>query len=521
MASEPASTSPADLELQLCANLDDNAAWEKYSHVLTERGDSRGHLIRLELAAGAGAGSAEMQKLVESDRATWLGAELAKILSLPRPAVGLRLRYGFIDEAVFDVPPNVRKWPPLHEQITMTLSSPAAKFIRRIETKNLEVDTDSDAVLNALASHEFPALQSLSLSTWGNPEFGGADLAAAVSKGAPRLQELSIRLAGPHLGPLRLESLKTLKLNTRELSNTAMVSLGKSALPALEALELSMFQPPSEKVLSPKERPTENQIAAAVKALVTSDRLRRVSVSGTGFASGLIKGLVGTRAPALETLVLRNNRIIPELAAQLAQAVPRFPGLKFVSLEGNPLDGIHDELRQHFGHVDVLLSVPPFDLDLAPPPVIDATTRGRLEQAWQRISESSSEEPLPAGCAESEITQAEKEIGKRFPPEYRASIARHGAEDYVVARSLGWSMDMWRGMQAWEYSGFDPRRWLPIGDFAESDGWLLNVDDERVSKGEIRFYSHEVGLEDLGNPSQSAKDYIAWLEFIAEGKIPL
>lgn len=228
--------SAASLEAAIDDEPDDPAAYSVYGDWLQQRGELRGELIALSLAAQAQRAAsprrkppaqAALGKLLVKHAATLLGP-LARIV----PELGdptsppLVWRFGYIARAELAAAPDRPAAPIVRE----LLRHPSGRFLQELIVRTEGEGPEILALLEAAAPRSLRELELRGLVELG--DLGGLWGPLA------RLHRLDLTARGLELGELRLPELRRVRLAAAELSGGCVRSIARGALPRLERLEL-------------------------------------------------------------------------------------------------------------------------------------------------------------------------------------------------------------------------------------------------------------------------------------------
>jgi uncharacterized protein (TIGR02996 family) len=228
--------SGAALEAAIDDDPDDPAAYSVYGDWLQRRGELRGELIALSLAAEAQLAAEPRKKppaqlalgkLLKKHAAALLGP-LARLVADPGdPTVPpLIWRHGYIARAELAEAPELPAAPFVRE----LLRHPSGRFLRELIVKT---EGEGPAIVELLEASAPRSLRELELHAL-------VDLGELAALWAPlaRLQRLSLTGRGFELGELHLPELQRVRLAASELSGSCVRAVARAPLPHLERLEL-------------------------------------------------------------------------------------------------------------------------------------------------------------------------------------------------------------------------------------------------------------------------------------------
>ncbi|HSK01232.1 MAG TPA: TIGR02996 domain-containing protein [Kofleriaceae bacterium] len=234
-----ADDSGASLEAAIDDDPDDPAAYSVYGDWLQRRGDPRGELIALSLAAEAQraadprrkppAGTA-LGKLLKKHAAALLGP-LARLVPDPGDpaAPPLVWRHGFIARAELAAAPD-RPAAPIVAEL---LRHPSGRFLRELVVKS---DGEGPAILELLEAAAPRSLRELDLQ--GLVDLGDLGDLGGLRERLARLHRLGLTARRFELGELHLPALRRARFAAAELSGSAVQAIARAPLPVLERLEL-------------------------------------------------------------------------------------------------------------------------------------------------------------------------------------------------------------------------------------------------------------------------------------------
>ena len=222
-------TSIGELEAQIDAAPDDDALYAVYGDLLARRGDPRGELIALQLAAQAQTGKAadKLRALATKYLATHAAALLGPLAA---DASALTWRAGFIRR--FALPPAPGRSPV--PSIERLLRHPSGRFLVELGA-TVDDPAAAELLLRVLAQGAPGSLRDLALVA--RAELDIAALLAAV----PRLARLSLTGLALDLGEpgaLALPALQRLALVAATLTTACVLAVARAPWPQLERLEL-------------------------------------------------------------------------------------------------------------------------------------------------------------------------------------------------------------------------------------------------------------------------------------------
>ena len=231
-----ADDSGASLEAAIDEDPDDPAAYSVYGDWLQRRGDLRGELIALSLAAEAqrapgprrkSPAQAALGKFLVKHAAALLGP-LARLVPDPGDptAPPFVWRRGYIARAELVAAPD----RPVAPIVRDLLRHASGRFLRDLIVK---ADGEAPAILELLEAAAPRSLRELELH--GLVDLGDLD---ALWGPLARLHRLDLTGRRFELGELQLPALRRVRLAAAELSSTAVRSIVRAPLPALERLEL-------------------------------------------------------------------------------------------------------------------------------------------------------------------------------------------------------------------------------------------------------------------------------------------
>ena len=228
--------SGASLEAAIDDDPDDPLTYSVYGDWLQRRGELRGELIALSLAAEAQRASSPgrkppaqtaLGKLLTRHAAALLGPLARLVPDLGDPtAPPFIWRHGYIGRAELAAAPGRLAAPSVRE----LLRHPSGRFLRELIVRT---DDEGPAILELLEAAAPGSLRELELR--GLVDLG--DLGGLWGRLA-RLHRLDLTARRFELGDLELPALRRVRLAAAELSGTAVGSIARARLPRLERLEL-------------------------------------------------------------------------------------------------------------------------------------------------------------------------------------------------------------------------------------------------------------------------------------------
>lgn len=231
-----ADDSGASLEAAIDDDPDDPAAYSVYGDWLQRRGDPRGELIALSLAAEAQLAAdprrkppaqAAVTRLLSKHAATLLGPLARHVREPADPAAPPFVwRRGYIARAELASAPDRPAAPILRD----LLAHPSGRFLRELVVRTEDEGPAILALLEASAPRSLRDLELRALVDLGPL----ADLWPPLA----RLHRLSLTARAFEPGALALPELRRLALAAAELSGTAVRAVADAPLPHLERLEL-------------------------------------------------------------------------------------------------------------------------------------------------------------------------------------------------------------------------------------------------------------------------------------------
>ncbi len=234
-----ADDSGASLEAAIDDDPDDPTAYSVYGDWLQRRGDPRGELIALALAAEAQRAPGPRRKsparTAQTALARFFARHAAALLGplarlVPDPgdpdAPPLLWRHGFIARAELAAAPDRPVVPIVRE----LLRHPSGRFLRELAVKS---DDEGPAICELLEAAAPRSLRELDLH-------GLVDLGDLGGLRGPlaRLHRLGLTARRFELGELHLPALRRARFAAAELSGTAVRSIARAPFPVLERLEL-------------------------------------------------------------------------------------------------------------------------------------------------------------------------------------------------------------------------------------------------------------------------------------------
>jgi uncharacterized protein (TIGR02996 family) len=329
-----ADDSGASLEAAIDDDPDDPMAYSVYGDWLQRRGELRGELIALSLAAEAQRASnprrkppaqAALGKLFIKHAATLLGPLARLVPDLGDPtAPPFIWRSGYIARAELAAAPD----RPVAAVVRDLLRHPSGRFLRELIVKT---DGEAPAILELLEAAAPRSLRELELH-------GLVDLGDLGGLWGPleRLHRLDLTGRRLELGELKLPALRRARFAAAELSQAAVRSISRAPFPRLERLELRFGGSGADLATFEDLRPLLHR--ADLPAL-THLRLKRAPYAGS-----IVRELAGAPlARQLVVLDLSHGSFNPADIELLVQHKERFAQLRELWL---PLARLRDQDRR-------------------------------------------------------------------------------------------------------------------------------------------------------------------------------
>lgn len=235
-----ADDSGASLEAAIDDDPDDTAAYSVYGDWLQRRGDPRGELIALSIAAEAQRAAdprkkqkppaqTALGKLFAKHAAVLLGP-LARYVKDPADPAALPFtwRRGFIARAEL-AGTDERPAAPVVREL---LRHPSGRFLRELVVKTAGEGAELLALLEAGAPGSLRELELYALDDLG--DLGASGLWQRLA----RLVRLELTARRFELGALELPALRRVRFAGAELTGSCVRSIARAPLPRLERLEL-------------------------------------------------------------------------------------------------------------------------------------------------------------------------------------------------------------------------------------------------------------------------------------------
>ncbi len=460
----------------------------------------------------------------------------------------------------------------------------------------VQSDRLTSKAMKSLAESELPRLATLRLSIGAADDVKpkhrprAADLAALLAA-LPGLTELAI-----HDSPLGDEMLQQIaaspaaaRLESLDLSRLALTGFGARALaranlPRLRSLVVDAGAPGREAFGAYADklgirRPSPAEVARHLLALgalcVVStcrgggaeghqratrlsrwaglwlfDELADVGDAWSPAALGVLAWALGLSedarevgAAVMDRLPLEESvagfvdsaslRERDELAA-LAQQLEDRARLAWQRFEDvHPLREALRAVRWLLGAASSWQNVPTWAVlhELPPAEAIPGAVFKRVERVWSGLRKRY-REPPPGPVSEARLDAVEREIGRRFPQDLRASYLLHGAGTYppVELLSLDGAIAWWREMDRWTAWDQEPlprasvdatlhamkagswrRSWFPITSSAQdSNFYVTDLEPTEAGRvGQIFYWGHEYP----GPESVEQESFATWLEW--------
>lgn len=279
---------PRNLELEArLAETDDSTLFELYADWLLERGDSRGELIRTQLALETEPHRPELKAWEKALLAEHGGSWLEGLEAFPMGRLRVTWRRGFVDSVTIE---------PQYESdhVAWMLGAlaelPAAALVRSLDL-GVDVSYSGDGagsnLLEVLGSWAPPALRSLSFSPF------------------------DYQLSWSHLGELATANAALSRLDTLVVE-AGRITPGRVRAPQLRSLEFVTGGLPAQALDD-----LAGQEWTCLERLVLFLGCERYG--GTCTPSG-VERVLATKAPALTSLALCNAEFADELVEPVARA---------------------------------------------------------------------------------------------------------------------------------------------------------------------------------------------------------
>ena len=318
-------TSIGELEAQIDAAPDDDALYAVYGDLLARRGDPRGELIALQLAAQAQTGKAADKLRALATK--YLTTHAAALLGPLAPhADALTWRSGFIRRIELASSPRV----DVAAVVAQVLPHPSGRFVVELALK-LEGADEADRVLAVLAEAapravrqlEVVARVGLGLAEMLEPrrdDERALELADVLAR-VPLLERLVVTARGIELGEVALPHAERVQLAAATLTATCMRAVVRAAWPELERLELRFGTRGALPATFEDVRPL---LARADVPALTHLRLRNAP-----FAGAIVRTLVGAPLFAqLQVVDLSHGSMTPADAAFVVANAAAFAHLR-------------------------------------------------------------------------------------------------------------------------------------------------------------------------------------------------
>ena len=329
-----ADDSGASLEAAIDDDPDDPAAYSVYGDWLQRRGELRGELIALSLAAEAQRAAEPRKKppaqlalgkLLKKHAAALLGP-LARLVPDPGDpsAPPFIWRHGYIGRAELVGSPE-RPAAPIVQEL---LRHPSGRFLRELIVTS---DGEGPALASILEESAPRSLRELELHALVDLGDLGALWGALA-----RLHRLSLTGRRFELGELELPELRRARLAAAELSGSCVRALARAPLPHLERLELRFGGRGDDLATFDDLRPL---LRRADLPALTHLKLRRAPYAGS-----IVRELVD--APLAQSLVvldLSHGSLNPADIEVLVQHKQRFAQLRELWL---PLSRLREQDRR-------------------------------------------------------------------------------------------------------------------------------------------------------------------------------
>ncbi len=329
-----ADDSGASLEAAIDDDPDDPAAYSVYGDWLQRRGDPRGELIALSLAAEAQRAAdprrkppaqTALGKLLKKHAAALLGPLARHVADPGDPtAPPLVWRHGFIARAELAAAPD----RPVAPIVADLLRHPSGRFLRELVARS---DGEGPAILELLAAAAPRSLRELDLQ--GLVDLG--DLGDLWERLA-RLHRLGLTARRFELGELHLPALRRARFAAAELSGSAVAAIARAPFPVLERLELRFGGSGADLATFEDLRPLLRRTDLPA---LTHLKLRRAPYAGS-----IVRELVAAPlARQLVVLDLSHGAFNPADIDVLVQHKERFAQLRELWL---PLHRLRDQDRR-------------------------------------------------------------------------------------------------------------------------------------------------------------------------------
>jgi uncharacterized protein (TIGR02996 family) len=311
------------LEARIAEDPDDPEAWMVYGDLLQKRGDPRGELIALQLAAQAeraanprgrrGPAELAVRKYLAKQAPTLLGALARFVADVREPGVPpLIWRSGTIARLQLESGGD-RQLGAIVDEV---LRHPSGRLLGELAVR-AETAAEAAAVVAAVQQLRPMALRELELHV--RDDLG--DLGGLWSA-LPRLRALSITARTFELGALEVPTVRRARFLGLVLSPRCMQAIARAPWPELQRLELRLGSrfgklPAAFEDLAPLLQRTD------------MPALTHLKIRGAAWAGSICRALITSPlATQLEVLDLSHGAVNPRDAALLGQAKGKFPRLQ-------------------------------------------------------------------------------------------------------------------------------------------------------------------------------------------------
>lgn len=343
VAAEPGAVNDA-LEAQLLADPDDREAAAVYADWLTEQGDPRGELARLQLQ-GDEEGAAGF---IEANKQALLGPLLAAAHETTgevgwgdeartQRALEIGWQFGWHRALRVCLPDYDAEANPL-EILHEALAHPGSRFLQELTLGCFDFEGENfyKTALETISESPRPALKRLFVGDFIQEEcevsWSGAGGFGRLWEAAPNLESLTIHAGDIALTSLDAPKLRELVVESGGLSGSALQTIAAAELPELERLELWLGT-------EDYEGSTELAMLAPILAGKKLPKLKHLMLGNCDYQDEIARAVVGAAIlPQLETLSLAMGTMIDgEGGEALLAGAGSFAHLERLDLSGNHL----------------------------------------------------------------------------------------------------------------------------------------------------------------------------------------
>jgi uncharacterized protein (TIGR02996 family) len=284
-----------DLEAAIADEPELAESYVPYADWLQSRGDPRGELISMQIAA-------ETDESIAARAERWikkhdlLGA-LAKHRKNARAGAELvTWRFGFIHRANV----NALDHAKVVELLEQVLTHASGRLL--VELRLILPSENAQPVVDVLARHAPASLRRIKMSQ-ARPSRARVDLSALWAR-VPKLRQLDLNCRIRAIGAIDLQHLEQLRIGDQAFSTDAMTDLSRARWPALQRIDIDL--------VGGLRRPGDDTTVAVLLEMLGRPELvvKHLSASSADLDESFVEALAACPlAATLETLDLSYNQV--------------------------------------------------------------------------------------------------------------------------------------------------------------------------------------------------------------------